>query len=495
MHLIEGENRNQLSLFPQTLEDYVPKNNIARLIEEFVYTLNLQKLGFKKTVPALTGRPAYDPKILLGLYIYGYYYRIRSSRWLERETYRNLEVIWLVQGLHPDHKTISNFRKDNCDVLKKVFSQFVSCCQDIGLIKGELIGIDGSKFRAVNSKKRNFNDKALEDKIKHIEMNIEIYLKQLDSNDDKVKDNIELTADEIEKKIDELRKRKKDYEDYRTTLKESGQSQLSLTDPDSCRMKDKQKTDVCYNVQTAVDKENKLIVTFEVTNEINDQNLLSKVALSAKESLGANKFEVVADKGYFNYQEIEKCLNEGITPYIPEPVNQGAVKDGVPQVKYYKSQFSYNAQENAYICPCGNKLNFTKKRRLNDKIYSVYCCKECTECPEQSRCTRSKEGRTITRWENEEILEDMRKRLSANKDMMKNRQCLCEHPFGTVKRGMSQGYFLMKSLARTTGEAAITFTVYNLKRVINILGLEKLIDKFRDISGRDLMFQGINMPN
>jgi transposase len=487
MHFIKGENKDQMQLFPQTIDDYIPKNNIARLINEFIYSLNLQELGFKGAVPGFAGRPSYDPATLLALYIYGYYYRIRSSRALERETYRNFEVIWLINNLHPDDKTICNFRKDNREALKKVFNEFVKCCKDMNLIGGELIAIDGSKFRAVNSKSNNFKEETLTDKIMRIDNNIESFFNQLDNNDNEEKNDYELTSDEIEKKILELQERKKTYEGYREQLKSSGESQLSITDPDSRRMKDNGRIDVCYNVQTSVDSKNKLILAFEVTNEENDLNLLSKVALETKKVLGVEKLDVVADKGYFNGQEIKKCQDNDIIPYVSEPVENSRTKNGIPTPDYYKSKFSYISTDDSkiYVCPCGYELHFASIDNRDGKIWHVYRCKDYDKCAGRTSCTSNKYGRSVKRWEHEKVIEDMRVRNAKNKEKMKQRKCLCEHPFGTVKRGMNQGYFLMKGLLNTAGEAAITFFSYNLKRAVNILGVERLIDEFRKISGRN----------
>jgi transposase len=319
MDHVQGFDRNQEILFPAKIDDYIEEENLVRFIEAFVTLLDLTLLGFTHAEIKTTGRPSYNPSDLLKLYIYGYLNTIRSSRKLEKETHRNVEVMWLLKKLTPDHKTIAEFRKNNAGPIKKVFKEFVFFCKELGLYGGETVGIDGSKFKAVNSKKRNFNEDKLVRKLKDIEEKIDAYLKELEDNDKNESSVKQPDAKEVKEKIKQLEDRKSEYRELLRKLEETGEKQVSTTDPDSRMMLNNQKFDVCYNVQTTIDDKNNLIVDYEVTNDPNDKKQLNEMAGRAKDILEVDSLDVLADKGYYNPDEIKKCVDNNTIPYIPEP--------------------------------------------------------------------------------------------------------------------------------------------------------------------------------
>lgn len=373
---------------------------------------------------------------------------------------------------------LADFRKDNKDSIKKVCKEFIIVCKKLDLFGGELVGIDGSKFKACNSKKRNFTQEKLEKRIKEIEEKISQYLQELEDNDKKetkVKDN-KNDVEEIKIKIEELKKRMKEYNELLSGLKESGEKQVSLTDKDSRAMVNNQRIEVCYNVQIAVDDKHKLIVEYEVTNEVNDENQLSKMSKRAKEVLGVEKVKVSTDKGYYNSVEIKECVDNNITPYIPEPKQKVSKKT---EPEFYKNKFKYKKEKDVYECPGGKELSFKKKVNDDGKVMKLYQTKECSKCELRHRCTQNKKGRIIYRWEYEEILEEMRERVKRDYEKVKRRGELTEHVFGTIKRGFNQGYMLMRGIDKVRGEIALSVLAYNITRVINIVGIRKLIEFVR----------------
>jgi transposase len=459
-------------LFPEAFDDYVSEDNPVRFIEAFVDSLDLHELGFSRTQPAQTGRPAYDPSDLLKLYIYGYINRIRSSRLLERETHRNLELIWLMRKLTPDFKTIADFRKNNADAIKEVCREFTLLCKRLDLFGGEIVAIDGSKFKAQNSKSRNFTDKKLDRAIKEMDKKIQSYLDELDEADEQEAEVKTPTAEQLKEKIDQLRKRRGKHEQTRRQLAESGQSQISLTDPDSRSMKVGHGTDVCYNVQTVVDDKHKLIVEHEVTNDPTDQAQLSRMAIGAKQTLGVDELEAVADRGYYDGSEVKKCEQAGITVYVAKQQTSANQRHGL----YTKEDFSYNSAIDCYVCPAGKELGYRYDTVESGRHIRYYSTKECRTCEIKNKCTCNKRGRRITRWVDEAILEQMSERVRANPEKMKKRKELAEHPFGTMKRAMASGYFLMRGIKKVAAEMSLTVLGYNIKRVINILGVKKMIE-------------------
>jgi transposase len=473
MPYIAGSDRSAVLLFPEAIDDYITAENPVRFIDAFVSSLDLLELGFTRAEPAQTGRPAYSPALLLRLYIYGYLNRVRSSRLLEREATRNLELIWLLRKLTPDFKTIADFRKDNLSALKSVCREFTLLCKRLELFGGELIAVDGSKFKAVNNRKRNFNQKRLERGIRQIEQKIDSYLKEMDEADREEPEVKTPSAEELQKKIEQLKERKEKYEGLQQQLQESGEKQVSLTDPDSRAMVTGHgHTDVCYNVQTVVDSKHKLIVEHEVTNDVTDQGHLSEMAVRAKETLLVEQMEVVADMGYFDGAEVKKCVEAGITPYIAKPETSANKKQGL----FTKEEFRYEKQRDCYICPQGEELNFRFETTELGRRIRYYATVRCRECPLKEKCTRNKGGRRITRWISEHLLEEMAERVKQNREKMKLRQQIVEHPYGTMKRAMVSGYFLLRGLKKVAAEMSLTVLCYNLKRVLNILGVARLIE-------------------
>jgi len=483
-----GSDRGQELLLPYALDGYVDEDNEVRFVDAFVDTLNLNELGFTHSLHEEegAGRPSYDPSDLLKLYLYGYLNQVRSSRKLERECRRNTEVMWLMKKLAPDFKTIADFRKDNVDCVKNVFKEFVFFLQDLDLFGGELASVDGSKFKAVNATKRNFDAKKLADKLKRIEEKIERYMKELEEGDRK--EEAAAAAEErallakrkkyLKEKLEKLRKQTQELKAASEKLKESaGQKQISLTDPDSRLMKNNGKFEVCYNIQASVDEKNKLIADYDATNEGEDRNQLSKMATGTKETLGVDELEVTADRGFSNSLEIKECVDNGITPYVPEQKEGGRYKHtGVPEPAFHNYRFVYSAEHDTYTCPAGHEMRFWKADSdATGRVLRVYRTDACTGCPFRSKCTNNRLGRMIRRWEHEQIMEEMRERLKSEPMKVAIRKELSEHPFGTMKRAFNQGYLLLKGLRKVRGEIGLTMLAYNMRRAINILGSKALM--------------------
>jgi transposase len=472
---IQGANRHEEIQFPQRLlDDYIAADNPVRFIDALVDELDLETRGFRHAVAAATGRPSYHPGDLLKLCIYGYLYRLRSSRRLEQETQRNVELMWLLKKLRPDHKTIANFRRDHLKPLREVCRAFTLLCKQLDLFGGELVAIDGSKFRAVNAKGRNFTKAKLDKVITQIEARVEGYLQELEAADDQDEAGTPggARAADLQTKIAALRERRLRYEDLQAELERSGQDQLSLTDPDSRSMKGGNGggTAVCYNVQTAVDAQHKLIVACDVTNDPTDRDSLSPLAVEAKEVLGG-PFDAVADVGYYHGQEVKQCLQAGITPYIARPITSANQKLGL----FSKDDFTYEAATDTYGGPAGAVLSFRFDTVELGRHIRYYATSACRTCALKAQCTRNKGGRRITRWVDEHLLEQMEQRVHARPEIMKQRKELVEHPFGTMKRSWNQGYFLMRGLAKVRAEFSLTVLAYNLRRVLNLVDMPRLL--------------------
>jgi transposase len=471
MHHVTGTPREQTTLLPEAIEDFITAENPVRFIDSFVDKLDLRALGFDKIQLAQTGRPPYQPGDLMKLYIYGYLNRVRSSRRLERETARNLEVRWLLHNLQPDHKTISDFRKDNWKAIQAVTRQFVVLCQQLNLFGGELVAIDGSKFKASNSKKRNWTKARLRERIRRIDTSIEEYLELLEASDREQAPQ----PTKIKEKLASLEERMKQYQTLLDELESTGDNQVSQTDPDSRMMVGNGKADVGYNVQTAVDSKHKLIVAHDVTNDINDRYLLSPMAVQAKEALGVDTLAVVADKGYVTGTELHRCEQNSITAYVPltQPTEQR--RSGVPTPEYYHTRFQYDKERDCYVCPQQHELHRQYTAWVQKQWKSVYATASCRDCPVKTKCTINKNGRHIHRTQHEDLLERMRARIAQEPDKLKERQCLSEHPFGTIKHGWHQGYFLLRGLQKVRVEISLSVLAYNVRRVISILGVPTLI--------------------
>ena len=476
MDYICGVSREQVMLFPESVEDYITEDNPVRFIDAFVSSLDLAALGFNRAQPAETGRPAYDPGDLLRLYLYGYLNRVRSSRMLERETKVNVEVMWLLGKLSPDFKTIADFRRDNLKAIKRVCKEFTQLCQQLKLFGGELVAIDGSKFKAVNNRRRNFSAARLTKAIKAIEEKIGEYLNSLDQQDAAgtgSDDEPPPNAEELRAKIKTLTERKAKYQGLHEGLKTSGAKQVSLTDADARSMvMHHGSTEVGYNVQTAVDEKHQLIVAHEVTNDPTDHAHLAEMALRAKETLAVEKLEVVADMGYYDGAEVKQCAEAGITTYIPKPITSVNQKRGL----FIKQDFVYDEAKDCYRCPQGEELTFRYESFELQRQIRYYTTSKCRDCPLKTKCTTNQRGRRITRWVDEKFLEDMARRVRARPEVMRRRQQLSEPPFGTIKRAMGHGYFLMKGLNKVGAEMSLTVLSYNIKRVINIIGVKKMIE-------------------
>jgi len=475
MHHIQGSDREQLTLFPEALDDYIAEDNPVRFLDAFVDTLNLALMGFGHAVLQETGRPPYHPADLLKLYVYGYLNRNRSSRQLEKEAGRNLELMWLLKRLTPDFKTIADFRRDNRQAVRQVCRQFTFFCRQLDLFGGEIIAIDGSKFKAQNSKGRNFTHKKLKRQIKELEKKIDEYLEELDQADEQEKDVPKPSAHELREKIEAMKRRRARLGAIQDELKESDQTQISLTDPDSRSMPvgGGEATVVGYNVQLSVDSKHKLIVDHEVTTDVTDLGLLSHMAERAKQALGVAEMDVIADKGYYDGQEVKACLEEDITPYIPKANTSANRKRGL----FTKEDFRYDPDQDCYWCPADQSLTFrfqTTEQEREIRYYSNPAA--CRECGLKPQCTRNKRGRRITRWVDEHLLEAMQARVQAEPEKVGLRKQLAEHPFGTIKHSWNQGYFLMRGLEKVRAEMALTAMAYDLKRVIRILGVPRMIE-------------------
>jgi transposase len=471
---IAGFDRSQQMLFPEALDDYVSADNPVRFIDAFVDGLDLAAAGFARVAPEKTGRPGYAPGDLLKLYIYGYLNKVCSSRRLEAETHRNIEVVWLLRGLKPDFKTIADFRSDNRDAFKKVFRAFTRLCRDLDLFGRELIAVDGTRLKAVNNKDKNFTRSSLEKFIAAADARLADYMKRLDEGDAAEKSTGGSRVKNLAEKIEALKKKRAQYEVYKRGLERSGESQMSLTDPDSRAMAAHTKVGVGYNVQIAVDAKNKMIVEQDVTNDVLDMGLLKQTAEPARAALGVEQIDVVADMGYYKIEDIEACEEAGLTPYVPRPQRGPAVRGGF----FRKDEFRYEAGRDLYVCPAGAELTPSAESALRDLKRFHYANRAaCPDCVLRARCTQT--FRTVTRLENEACLDRMAERLAARPEMIAVRRETVEHPFGSVKQWMYQGAFLMRGLEKVRAEFSLTALAYNLRRALNILGVERLMAAVR----------------
>ena len=470
---VEGIDRGQTTLFPECLDDWIDGDNPVRAIDAFVDKLDLFGLGFDGVAPEATGRPSYHPSVLLKLYIYGYLVRVQSSRRLEREAGRNIEVMWLTSRLTPDHKTIADFRKDSGPAIKQVCVQFIELCRLMGLLTTASVAIDGSKFKAVNTRDKNFTRGKVERRRAQLEKSVARYLAQLDTADRQE------PSEELAAKTAHLKEKlvKLDSEMQRLAAMEklilaSPDQQISLTDPDSRSMATSGRGSgmVGYNVQVAVDTKHHLIVTHEVTNDGSDRAQLAKIACQAKEALDVDELEAVADRGYFNSDEILACDKAGITVTLPKPMTSNAKAEG----RFGKEDFRYLAEEDVYVCPAGQKLSYHCTNEENELVLRRYWTNACQSCAIKHCCTTGKERR-ITRWEHEHVLEAVQKRLDKNPQAMRQRRETAEHPFGTLKMRMGATHFLMKRLPKVATEMALHVLAYNLTRVMNIMGIQPLM--------------------
>jgi len=470
---VEGVDRGQSTLFPDRLEDWIGDDNPVRVIDVFVDELDLGGLGFDRVAPQATGRPSYHPSVLLKLYIYGYLNRVQSSRRLEREAGRNVEVMWLTGRLVPDHKTIADFRKDNGPAIRKVCARFVTLCRHLGLLAKASVAIDGSKFKAVNNRDRNFTAAKMKRRMAQIEESVGRYLHQLDSADRQEPSLAQtMKTTRLTEKIERLKREMARLVALETERRERPDQQISLTDPDARSMATAGRGSgtVGYNVQTAVDTTHHLIVTHEVTNVGHDRAQLSPMAKQAKATLEVDELDVVADRGYFSSEEILACDQAGITVTLPKPLTSGNKAKG----RFVKQDFRYLAADDVYLCPAGERLVHHFTNQENGLTLRRYWTNACRNCAIKQDCTSGKERR-ITRWEHEHVLEAVQRRLDENPQAMRQRRETVEHPFGTIKARMGATHFLMKRLKNVRTEMALSVLAYNLTRVMNIIGIRPLI--------------------
>lgn len=476
---VEGVGRGQASLFPAQLDDYVAEDNPVRAVDAFVDGLDLAKLGFT-TEPLATGRPGYQPATMLKIYIYGYLNRIPSSRRLERECQRNVELIWLTGKLAPDHKTIADFRKDNGKAIREVCRAFVLLCRQLDLLSEASVAIDGSKFKAVNARDNNFTQAKMKRRLERIDESITRYMEQLVTADRQIaggNDSVpQAKVDRLKDKITKLKEEVARLNAINKDLQRSEDEQISLTDPDSRSMATSGKDTgiVGYNVQAAVDTKHHLIVVHEVTNVGSDRHQLANMAKMARAELGSEKLDVVADRGYYEGGEIKACEDAGISVTLPKPQTSGAKAEG----RFGKQDFVYKPEENAYRCPAGETLPYRFTNVQDGKTVHRYWTHACKVCRLKSLCTPSKERR-IFRWEHEAVLEKVQARLDRAPEAMTVRRSTAEHPFGTIKCWMGATHFLTMTLPKVATEMALNVLAYNMKRVMNIIGVDKLLEAMR----------------
>jgi len=472
---IAGEDRSQITLLPECLDDYITEDNPIRVIEVFVDEMDLGALGFAGIDPAATGRPAYHPSVLLKLYLYGYLNRIQSSRRLERETQRNIELMWLTGRLSPDFKTIADFRKDNGPAIRNVCREFVVLCRRLNLFSQAIVAIDGSKFKAVNAHDSNFTHGKVDKRLREIEHSIDRYLAAMETADRNPSDITEAKTTRLRDKIETLKTQMAGLKQIKAKLDETPAGQISLTDPDARAMATSTSRGlVGYNVQTAVEAKHHLIVAHEVTNIGTDRRQLAKMARQAKDAMAATDLQVVADRGYFNGDEILACDAAGMTAYVPKPMTSEAKAEG----RFDKADFVYEADTDTYRCPAGSKLIWRFARVEAGHLISRYWSSDCPHCQIKKQCTPSP-YRRVSRWEHEATLEAMQQRLDHAPDMMRIRRQTVEHPFGTLKDWMGATHFLTRTLDRVSTEMSLHVLAYNLKRVLKIIGMGPLMAAMR----------------
>jgi len=459
-------------LFPEQLEDWISEDNPVRAVDAFVEELDLVRLGFGGAKAADTGRPAYHPAVLLKIYIYGYLNRVPSSRRLEREAQRNVELMWLTGRLAPDFKTIADFRRDNGTAIRKVCREFVELSRQIGLFGEAVVAIDGSKFKAVNNRDKNFTPHKLRARMQQLEESIARYLNDLDRADREPASVPAARVSQLKEKIATVKEQVRKLRRIEQQLQETTDQQISLTDPDARSMATSGRGTgiVGYNVQAAVDTEHHMIVAHEVTNVGHDRAQLTAMSKLAREAIGEEKLTVLADRGYFDGEEILQCAEEGITTLVPKPITSNSRADG----RFDKRDFIYIAKRDEYRCPAGERAIWRMTTIENDRKMHRYWPSACPRCPIKSRCTPS-DYRRIARWEHEQVLDDMQHRLDRTPQASRLRRQTVEHPFGTLKAWMGSTHFLTKTLPRVRTEMSLQVLAYNLKRALNIFGTQLLV--------------------
>jgi transposase len=473
---VEGVDRGQSTLFPALLDDYVADDNPVRSVDVFVDGLDLDKLGFVGIEPLDRGRPSYHPGTMLKLYIYGYLNRVPSSRRLERECQRNIEMIWLTGQLAPDFKTIADFRKDNGKAIREVCREFVALCRKLDLLSVASVAIDGSKFKAVNARDKNFTEAKMKRRLERIDESIARYLSQLETADRHGDAVPEAKVARLKDKIEKLKEEIVRLNAINAEMMKSEDKQVSLTDPDARSMATSGKGTgiVGYNVQIAVDTQHHLIVAHEVTNVGTDRHQLANMAGQARDEMAVETLDAVADRGYFSGKEILECENAGISVTLPKPMTSNSKAEG----RFGKQDFRYVAEEDVYICPAGERLAYSFTTEDKGLVLRRYATKACQNCAIKNACTTAKQ-RLISRWEHEHVLETVQRRLDHNPDAMGVRRQTAEHPFGTIKCWMGATHFLTKKLPKVATEMALNVLAYNMKRVMMIVGVGELLEAMR----------------
>lgn len=479
----EAAPRSQFALFPASLEDYVSETNPVRAIDAYVDSLDLVALGVNhaQVNDSSRGQPAYDPAMMIKLYLYGYVNHIRSSRRLERESHRNLELLWLLGKLHPCYKSIANFRKNNSDALIKLNKDFVQLCRELKLLETDSVAIDGSFFKAEVGRHAIHTEKQLKKSITELDKKIQRYQAELDQNDEQESQqslDAMPPADDptLPEKLEALKTRQAEKQRLLDKLQDSGENQLCTTDADARILQKQGRSTVGYNVQQAVDEKNHLIVASDVTNDGNDKGQLTRIALAAKQALGQADLQALADTGFFSSEQLLTCLQNGIEPYVAEP-NGNTSKD---KERLQREAFVFDDEHNRYLCPEGKSLEQQgglQKKHGRECYCYVSQPKNCQDCPKRQHCLGEKSGvRKLYRWEHENIIEDMRERMKATPDAMTRRASVVEHPFGTIKSRLSAtGHFLLRGLEKVRGEWSLMVTGYNLTRAINLVGVEQIV--------------------
>ena len=469
---IEGTDRSQTTLFPSSLEDYIGEDNPVRVIDVFVDELDLRALGFNSVDPAETGRPAYHPSVLLKLYIYGYLNRVQSSRRLEREAVRNVELMWLTGCLVPDHKTIADFRKDNGPAIGNVCRDFILLCRQLDLFSSSLVAIDGSKFKAVNARDNNFTEAKMKRRLAQIERSISKYLDQLETADRQEPTIAEARTSHLKEKIEGLKREMQRLKKLEALRQAAPDGQISVTDPDARSMMTSGRGSglVGYTVQSAVEEKHHLIVAFEVTNSGHDEGNLTATGEAARQAMGCENLEAVADRGYYKGEDIFDCEEAGITTYVAKPLTSGIKARGI----FGKQDFVYIAADDEYRCPADKRLPRRSKKTDKGLLQYRYWTEDCHGCPLKSKCTMS-DVRRISRWEHEDVLERVQQRLDLDPGKMRQRREIVEHPFGTIKSWMGATHFLMKRKVNVATEMSLHVLAYNMKRVMKIIGTGPLM--------------------
>jgi transposase len=442
----------------------------------FVDELDLKALGFAGVVPEVTGRPSYHPGLLLKIYVYGYINQVASSRKLEREAQRNVEMMWLTERLAPDFKTVADFRRDNGPAIRAACRQFIALCRKLELFAHAVAAIDGSKFKAVNTRDKNFTKAKLKARMAQVEASIERYMAALETADRHDGEIAETKAVRLKEKIAALREQMKDFQALEVQVRAAPDQQISLTDPDARAMATSGKGTgmVGYNVQAAVDAKHHLIVAHEVTNVGHDRDQLANMGAQAKAEMGVESLDVLADRGYFSGEEVLACETLGVTPYAPKPLTSGAKADG----RFGKQDFVYRPEDDTYRCPAGETLTRRFTSVEDGMDLHVYWTTRCADCPLKAHCTSGKERR-IKRWEHEAVIDAMQARLDRKPDAMRIRRATVEHTFGTLKAWMGATHFKTRTLEKVRTEISLHVLAYNLKRMIAILGVQPLMAAMR----------------